>query len=802
MKFLSKRVCDYTSFHSDLDSTKHGRSSGGVSLFIHNSLATHVQFYQSHSSRILSVDLFFKGNVKLRIFVVYIPPTNDLVLRYEVIDQLISLISQTSSQNFHHAICGDFNMNLDKYYPIFLHQPQVAAKRIHKLFHYLLSHNYEDCTPLNLSGTLGTYHHLDTITRIDFVWSCPLLRQYMLTASIFDAHDLHISDHNPIITYFDASLLSDAIKSARVRQLGRNTRRVFKYDSISADQWTAFADNLDKLCPIDPLVFDAWPLNQKCEYLHSRIIKAANSTLPSVTVGNTYIPKKPKALESLCQSYRFLSKVAKTIRSLHKTPISYSMHHETKWSLYYIRLNNILSLYKQTFVTPIIFPPFLRDARIDDFANLLQTLENMTLLLRSLLLLKEKEFQASSIQAKIDARNDNFTNNISTFIDSALSRTRQRIVLDRVFIDHLTQPTLLTSPDAIDQEVIEHFQNFVPITSTTPSSIQDLPERWSNAYAPLADVSPAIFDSLMDPPTLDEWSSTISSMPNDKASGPSMISQATVFPIPKPHEWKCQLKNTRPITLFEVIRKALVKLFYNRLAPLLASHHIFQGGNFAGLPGGSCRDPIITLESIIYDSVVTKQPLWIFSQDISKAFDSVDLSMLRFALQRLRLPQNAIQFLLSLFMSRSNRVITAHGPTPPYRVKIGIDQDSYCLVSPLAPYTAPSISCSLNVLEINNLVFMDDSTLISSSKEGMEHMLSITEEFYCLNNTSANHNKYVLATNAVAASRDLFPIAFNLSISSLNSTPNITVTPIPMFSSFRFLGVWFNINGSRNFVRQ
>ncbi|EXX65661.1 hypothetical protein RirG_131140 [Rhizophagus irregularis DAOM 197198w] len=148
MKFLSKRVCDYTFFHSDLDSTKHGRSSGGVSLFIHNSLATHVQFYQSHSSRILSVDLFFKGNVKLRIFVVYIPPTNDLVLRYEVIDQLISLISQTSSQNFHHAICGDFNMNLEKYYPIFLHQPQVAAKRIHKLFHYLLSHNYEDCTPL------------------------------------------------------------------------------------------------------------------------------------------------------------------------------------------------------------------------------------------------------------------------------------------------------------------------------------------------------------------------------------------------------------------------------------------------------------------------------------------------------------------------------------------------------------------------------------------------------------------------------------------------------------------------------
>ncbi|PKY62369.1 hypothetical protein RhiirA4_488743, partial [Rhizophagus irregularis] len=83
MKFLSKRVSDYTSFHSDLDPQKHGRSSGGVSLFIHKSLATHVQFYESHSSRILSVDLYFKGNIKLRIFVVYIPPTNDLVLRNE-----------------------------------------------------------------------------------------------------------------------------------------------------------------------------------------------------------------------------------------------------------------------------------------------------------------------------------------------------------------------------------------------------------------------------------------------------------------------------------------------------------------------------------------------------------------------------------------------------------------------------------------------------------------------------------------------------------------------------------------------
>ena len=58
----------------------------------------------------------------------------------------------------------------------------------------------------------------------------------MLTVSIFDARDMHISDHNPIITYFDASLLSDAVKPARAKQLGRNTRHIFKFDSMTTEQ--------------------------------------------------------------------------------------------------------------------------------------------------------------------------------------------------------------------------------------------------------------------------------------------------------------------------------------------------------------------------------------------------------------------------------------------------------------------------------------------------------------------------------------------------------------------------------------
>ncbi|GBC39613.2 RNA-directed DNA polymerase from mobile element jockey-like [Rhizophagus irregularis DAOM 181602=DAOM 197198] len=753
MKFLSKRLSNYTVFSSNLDTSKQILSSGGVSLFIENSLASHVQDFKSHSSRLLSVDLYFKGNVKLRIFVIYIPPPAESVLRSDTIDLLIQQLTLTKQAGFYHAVCGDFNMHLDKYYPIYFNQPQIASKHIYRLLFHLLSHGYEDFTPINLSDSLG----------------------FALTACIFDAQDICTSDHNP-------------------------TRRVFKFDSVTDIQWTEFTDKVDVLCDVLPSTFSSWPINQMCEYLQSRILKAASAILPSSIVGNNYTPKVPKDLEILTQHYR---------------------------------LQNILQLYKKVFTFIPTLPFSLSSCRQDNFKSLLDDLSNISKSLRGFHLLQEKDFQDSSIRAHLDDRNNNFEMNLSSFIDSALSRTRRRITLDRVFIDHPTQPQLLTDPKDIDDAVVNHFQNFVPMKSTPPVSIDTLPDRWSSAYQPMDDVSSSIYDSLMNPPTLDEWLSTVSSTPNGKASGPSMITyemlkhlgSPMVFPIPKPHEWKCQLKNTRPITLLEVIRKSLVKLFYNRLSTIMASHDVLKGGNFAGLPGGSCRDPIITLESIIHDADVNKNPLWILSQDISKAFDSVDLTMLRFALERIRLPASAVKFILSLFMKRTNRVFTAHGSTPAYRVRIGIDQGE--VISPLLwviyidplltvlknemmdPYvlSIPSLIDSPNPLpdlKINNLVFMDDSTLISSSKTGMESMLSITEEFYQINNTSANHNKYVLITNSLllTSNSTLPPITFNLDLSPLNSVPSITITPISMTTSFRFLGVWFNIKSSRDFVKK
>ncbi|GBB90687.1 hypothetical protein RclHR1_17710009 [Rhizophagus clarus] len=467
MHFLSKRLSNYTVFSSVLDTSQHVRSSGGVSLFIENSLASHVHTYFSFSSRLLSVNLYFKGHVKLRIFVIYIPPTSDQSLRDETIDLLIRALSDAKRLGFHHAVCGNFNMHVDQFYPLFFNQPQIASKRIHRLFNFLLSNGYADFTPVNFSSdSLGTFHRADIISRIDYVWSCPLLKRFLLTSVIFDTRDVNFSDHNPVITYYDCSFLSSSTKPARARQLKHHSRHIFSFDSVTPSQWDDFSAHIDNLCNVSPTIFASWHINRMCEYLHTNIIAGANAVLPARTVGNDYTPKLPKDLKTLLQHYRFLNRVLHSIRLLRKYPHTFSSSHDRKWSGYLIRLNNIFNLYKSTLSAVPILPSSLSSYQTDNFNNLFQILLHASKLLRGLHLLKEKEFQDSSIKAHLESRDQAFDTDISSFINSALSRSHRCIVLDRVFIDHPSTSQLLTDPKDVSNAVVNHFQHAVPVKST------------------------------------------------------------------------------------------------------------------------------------------------------------------------------------------------------------------------------------------------------------------------------------------------------------------------------------------------
>ncbi|EXX72775.1 hypothetical protein GLOIN_2v1790829 [Rhizophagus irregularis DAOM 181602=DAOM 197198] len=194
--------------------------------------------------------------------------------------------------------------------------------------------------------------------------------------------------------------------------------------------------------------------------------------------------------------------------------------------------------------------------------------------------------------------------------------------------------------------------------------------------------------------------------------------------------------------------------------------------------------------------------------------------MLKLALIRLHIPSLLIKFIINLFTLRNNKIITHYGDTSRYRVRIGIDQGE--IISPLlwVIYLDPLLTtlnrevCDPFILKssalmdyslieyeqynlpVSHITFMDDSTLIASSKRGIKDRLSITAEFYTLNNTQANSAKYILLSSEQFSQT----VVFDLFPSPLISTSTFTLKALALSTSFRFLGVWFCLSASSRFV--
>src|SRR5437763_6072823 len=118
----------------------------------------------------------------------------------------------------------------------------------------------------------------------------------------------------------------------------------------------------------------------------------------------------------------------------------------------------------------------------------------------------------------------------------------------------------------------------------------------------------------------------------------------------------------------------MVKIINRRLSNIIAKRNILKGGNHAGLPGGSTFAPLHIINSILEDASENNKELWILFQDLSKAYDRVNLHMLKLAMFCIKFPVALQNILINLFLRRRNCVIGHYGLTDPYNVLIGINQ--------------------------------------------------------------------------------------------------------------------------------
>ncbi|GET52393.1 RNA-directed DNA polymerase from mobile element jockey-like [Rhizophagus irregularis DAOM 181602=DAOM 197198] len=724
-------------------SPSNSRPHDGVGLLLRHPLHKHVQKIDPWKGRLLKLDLFFH-QTKISIISVYIPPYHSIHYkeRDAIFAQLNLWLDKARSNNYHVIILGNFNADELSHSHLLQHHLKFLRSLSSRYFMDHQSHIS------SISGPSPTFYHQNGSSRLDYIWSSPGFPAPGLFSHVETCpklNDNQFTDHR---------------------------RTIFLYKNLKDDIWDVFSNEVNSrlefyLATHHPSIslLSALPLDKLWHALKRSILDGAIDSLPFQHVSNTHHHKYPPELTMLIAINKFLDRL----------------------------------LFKLITSQPS------RPAQISKMINSLPT---QLTLLKSLLVDYTIPIY-NSIEYYTALRDEHFSTTLGSFISSALSVEHRSIVLDRVLVVIDSKPTLLTDLLDIKQAAIKHFQSVVTPPLVQYSSTDSFPPRWQRAYTPISDIDSSLYNSVMSPILEEEWKNTIQSMPNNKASGPSKISyemlkhltgetfnlslvlanaclihgdisadwhEALIYPIPKSHEFDAQLKNTRPITLLETVRKC---------------------GNFAGLPGGSTDIPIKMLDAIIHQ----------------RRFDKTDD-------QELWIPPLLIKFIINLFTRRNNKIITHYGNTSGYRVKIGIDQGE--IISPLLwviyldpllttlnreacdPFILKSsalldyslIEYKQHNLPVSHITFMDDSTLIASSKRGIKDRLSITAEFYTLNNTQANSAKYILLSSEQFSQT----IIFNLFPSPLIPICTLTLKALALFVSFRFLGVWFCLSASSHFV--
>ena len=140
-----------------------------------------------------------------------------------------------------------------------------------------------------------------------------------------------------------------------------------------------------------------------------------------------------------------------------------------------------------------------------------------------------------------------------------------------------------------------------------------------------------------------------------------------------------------------------------------------------------------------------------------KAYDSVSLEMLQLALRRIKAPKKTIGFVLSIFNKRQMQMITKEGLMNPFVAEDGIDQGEVLFplmwrvfYDPLlykvqkeeglgyiaevqTPVDSRRGTWSVERVRQAAIAYANDTIWLGKSKEEMESILAIANEFFVIN---------------------------------------------------------------------
>src|SRR3954454_19430094 len=462
-------------------------------------------------------------------------------------------------------------------------------------------------------------------------------------------------DHRCIIVYFTKHLLLGHLPTHRVKQKGE-WRTVFNLKQCKQKEWDEFCKQVDERLQYNmanseapsksTLSVNKKSLNHKWQIFKDSVLQAAKTSLKIKKRGSHTDNDIPDKLIAMRQHLTSLNKIFAFVtalvypKALHNKSTTTIAQYQRIW-LGSNKKQGLMDIYKDITVEFSFhidndeIPAVISNNTLPKFKALrpkVAALRNLVRVQRSLL---ETSYNNELIKEYEKSRCANYAADKAAFIASSLNKTKRSIILDRAMNTHnINEHTLETDPVKVKELANDHFKTIAGIPPSTPSTIDEMSDRWQLAYLPSDEIDPTIYKDLLAPPTEEEWKEAIGNLPNNKAAGlsgipydlikqlpdeaslylkrlitkcfnseeiPSHWKDVTIYPIPKPYDWNCYLNNTRPITLLDTARKIMTKILNRRLGAILANNNVLKDQNYAGLPGSNCFTPITILETIIHN---------------------------------------------------------------------------------------------------------------------------------------------------------------------------------------------------------
>lgn len=239
---------------------------------------------------------------------------------------------------------------------------------------------------------------------------------------------------------------------------------------------------------------------------------------------------------------------------------------------------------------------------------------------------------------------------------------------------------------------------------------------------------------------------------------PNAFKIAKVVPIHKGKS-KEEISNYRPISLLSTFSKILEKIIHKRLYAFMQINKAFYNSQYGFRNQHSTIDATTELIADITDNLENKMMTLCTYLDLSKAFDTIDHSLLIDKLEHYGIRGNCLNWFKSYLCNRSQFVKIDNTVSDTQQIVCGVPQGS--VLGPLL-FIIYTNDLPNSLTHTNAILFADDTTIYTKSNsivslyEKVNYDLNSLHDWFKTNKLSLNVGKtnYMLFGNTIRVQPD------------------------------------------------